>query len=54
MQYMGFISFMILVWDHIITFGDEVCPCSQANRVKADKQRNPLGRVYMERKEGTP
>lgn len=22
--YMGFVSFMILVWDHIITLGDEV------------------------------
>jgi hypothetical protein len=26
-QYMGFVSFMILIWDHITTFDDEVCAC---------------------------
>ncbi|EKM49744.1 uncharacterized protein PHACADRAFT_201439 [Phanerochaete carnosa HHB-10118-sp] len=35
--YMGFVSFTILVWDHIITFGDEVYPRNYVGHVQADK-----------------
>ena len=49
-QYMGFVSFMILVWDHIITIGDEVRPGFPANRVRCADGCEP-DRVHLEREE---
>jgi hypothetical protein len=45
----GFASFTILVWDHVITFSDEVSSCAAVICAMTDFL---TGGAYMEREEG--
>lgn len=49
-QYIGFVSFTILIWDHIDTLVDEVL---RSNTLPWAWLKYNVGRVYMEKEERT-
>lgn len=48
---MGIVSFSILIWDHIITFGDEVRLHLRENPPVL-RLITPIGTIYLERQQG--
>lgn len=48
---MGIVSFSILIWDHMITFGDEVRLHSCLTFL-VPNLIVPIGAIYLERQQG--